>query len=375
MKKTIILSILASVFAYVNIAKADISLSGYAEWIAGSVDQPTADSSTEHGIDMSGIDNGTYTRLTAGYSSTLDSGLEVSGTMTISPRDCLGDRQDNCDVVNHNFVTISGGFGAISIGERFAAGAAMLSRLTASGPTAEPDGANMQYFYTQGDGTYGGTNETNYASNDMKILYTSNVYSGFSFAVSYSDFTGSHGSLADLNAQQASGATAAAAWGDYSDLLSVFGKYAMEMDGVGVELVYGQLTGNAGRDVTTDYNDLSETAYSVLLTYGNFAADYRKNDAGDSGRPKNDGSGNNEGTSICGTYTMGNLGLGACSIDSTFTNSSNQTNENKMITYNAEYQLGGGMSFSATYFDHEQTENSVVETDADGILTRLAIGF
>jgi len=375
MKKTIILSILASVFAYVNIVKADITLSGYAEWNAGSVDQTTADSTTNHGIDMSGIDNGTYTRLTAGYSSTLDSGLEVSGTMTISPRDCQGDRQDNCDVVNHNFVTLSGGFGAISIGERFAAGAAMLSRLTASGPTAEPDGNNMQYFYTAGDGTYGATNETNYASNDMKILYTSNVYSGFSVAVSYSDFTGSHGSLADLNAQQASGGTAAAAWGDYSDLLSVFGKYAMEMDGVGLELVYGQLTGNAGRDVTTDYNDLDETAYSVLLTYGNFAADYRKNDAGDSGRPKNDGSGNNEGTSICGTYTMGNIGVGVCSIDSTFTTATNTTNENKMMTYNAEYQLGGGMSFSATYFDHEQTENSVEETDAEGILTRLAIGF
>jgi len=375
MKKTIILSILASVFAYVNIAKADISLSGYAEWNAGSVDQPTADSTTNHGIDMSGLDNGTYTRLTAGYSSTLDSGLEVSGTMTISPRDCLGDRQDNCDVVNHNFVTLSGGFGAVSIGERFAAGAAMLSRLTASGPTAEPDGNNMQYFYTAGDGAYGATNETNYASNDMKIMYTSNVYSGFSFAASYSDFTGSHGSLADLNAQQASGGTAAAAWTDYSDVLSVFGKYAMEIDGVGIELVYGQLTGNAGIDVTTSYNDLDETAYSVLLTYGNFAADYRKNDAGESGRPKNDGSGGNEGTSICGTYTMGNIGVGVCNIDSTFTTATNTTNENKMITYNAEYQLGGGMSFSATYFDHEQTENSVVETDAEGILTRLAIGF
>jgi hypothetical protein len=313
--------------------------------------------------------------MDAAYTTTLDSGIEVRGDMTIHSRDCRGDRHDNCDVTNNNFVTFSGGFGALSIGERFAAGAAMLSRLTASGPTAEPDGNNMQYFYTVGDGDYGATNETNYASNDMKIMYTSNVYSGFSLAVSYSDFTGSEGSLADMNAQQASGATAAAAWADYSDVLSVFGKYAMEIDGVGIELVYGQLTGNAGIDVTTSYNDLDETAYSVLLTYGNFAADYRKNDAGESGRPKNDGSGGNEGTSICGTYTMGNIGVGVCNMDSTFTTATNTTNENKMITYNAEYQLGGGMSFSATYFDHEQTENSVVETDAEGILTRLAIGF
>ena len=39
-------------------------------------------------------------------------------------------KQHNCNVVNFNFVTFSGGFGSVSIGERFAAGAAMLSRMT-----------------------------------------------------------------------------------------------------------------------------------------------------------------------------------------------------------------------------------------------------
>ena len=55
-----------------------------------------------------------------------------------------------------------------------------------------------------------------------------------------------------------------------------FGKYAIDIDGIGLELVYGMQTGNSGRAVTTDYNDLDETAYSVLVTYGNFAADYRR---------------------------------------------------------------------------------------------------
>jgi hypothetical protein len=375
MKKTIILSILASIFAYVNIAKADISLSGYAEWLAGSVDQTTLDSATNHGRDRSGFDNGTYTRMDATYSTTLDSGIAVRGDMTVHSRDCMGDRQDNCDVTNNNFITFSGDFGAISFGERFAAGASMLSRLTASGPTAEPDGNNMQYFYEVGDATYGGGNEVNYADNAPKIMYSSNVYNGFSFAASYSSYTGNHGIAGEAQAQQASGATAGATWSEYSDFLSAFGKYAIDIDGFGVELVYGVQLGNAGRDVGTDYNDLDESAYSVLLTYGNFKADYRKNEAGDSGRPKNDGSGNDEGTTICGTYTMGNLGIGYCNVDTTFTTSSNTTNENKMITYNAEYQLGGGVSFSATYFDHEQTENNVVDTDAEGIVTRLAIGF
>ena len=222
MKKTIILSVLASLFAYVNIVKADISLSGYAEWLAGSVDQTTLDSGTNPGRDRGGFDNGTYTRMDATYSSTLDSGIEVRGDMTIHSRDCMGDRSDNCDVTNNNFITFSGGFGAISFGERFAAGASMLSRLTASGPTAEPDGNNMQYFYEVGDGDYGGGNEVNYADNAPKIMYSSNVFSGFSFAASFSPYTGNHGILGESQAQQASGATAGATWSEYSDFLSAF---------------------------------------------------------------------------------------------------------------------------------------------------------
>ena len=66
--------------------------------------------------------------------------------MNLTTRDCQGDKTDNCNVVNFNFVTFSGGFGSVSIGERFEL---MFSRMTASVPTAEPDGAVFQNFYIQ----------------------------------------------------------------------------------------------------------------------------------------------------------------------------------------------------------------------------------
>ena len=91
----------------------------------------------------------------------------------------------------------------------------------------------------------------------------------------------------------------------YNDVLSVFGKYAMDIDGIGLELVYGQQTGNAGRVGGNNYNDLEETAYSAKITYGNFAADYRKNEADNSGLIKNGQDGNDEGTSICGHVYYG----------------------------------------------------------------------
>ena len=81
MKKTILLGIFALAFAFNSTVKAEMSLSGYAEFFAGSADQPTANGTTNHGIDKAGMDNGTYTRLTANYSSTMDNGIDVNGTV------------------------------------------------------------------------------------------------------------------------------------------------------------------------------------------------------------------------------------------------------------------------------------------------------
>ena len=125
MKKTIILSVLALTFAFANILKAEMSLSGYAEFFAGSADQSTAYGvANQSGIDPSGMDNGNYSRITANYSTTLDSGIDVGGTMNMTNRDCQGDKTNNCNVVNFNMLNFSGNFGTVSVGERFAAGAA-----------------------------------------------------------------------------------------------------------------------------------------------------------------------------------------------------------------------------------------------------------
>ena len=112
---------MALVFAFTSAVKAEMSLSGYTEFFAGSADQSTAygiDNAT--GIDKAGLDNGNYSRVTANYSTTLDSGIDVGGTMNLTTRDCQGDKTGNCNVVNFNMVNFSGGFGTFSVGERFA---------------------------------------------------------------------------------------------------------------------------------------------------------------------------------------------------------------------------------------------------------------
>ena len=374
MKKTIILSILALVFAFANAVKAEMSLSGYTEFFAGSADQSKYQGvDNVSGIDKAGMSNGTYSRITAGYSSTMDNGIDVSGTFTMTAKDCQGDKTGNCNVVNHNFVSLSGGFGTVSIGERFDAGAAMLSRMTASGPMSEPDGGVLGHFYTADpDNDMGSANETHYANNSIKALYMSNVFSGFSFAVGYTPNTGATGNVVDA---QSVGTGDHGEWATHSDVLSVFGKYSMEMDGIGLDLVYGQITGNSGQYGGNNYNDLDETAYSAKVTYANFSADYRKNEADNSGRIKNGQDGNDEGTSICGQYDMANISVGVCNVETSFTDTSNFTNSATTRTYSAEYQLGGGVKLGVTYFDVEEVANSTTRTDVDGIATRLAVGF
>ena len=374
MKKTIILSIMALVFAFTSAVKAEMSLSGYTEFFAGSADQSTyLGTDNASGLDPAGLKNGNYSRVTANYSSTMDSGIEVSGTMNLTTRDCQGDKDGNCNVVNFNFVNMSGGFGTVSVGERFAAGAAMLSRLTAGVPTGEPDGGILGRFYTGGSGSYGSANEVNYAGNSMKVMYSSNVYSGFSFAVSYDPNTSNSGLASTTNGQAQS--VSSGKWSSFNDVLSIFGKYSMEMDGIGLELVYGQQTGNAGQVNGSNYNDLEESAYSAKITYGNFEVDYRKNEADNSGLIKNGQDGNDEGTSICGMYTMGNIRAAACQVETSYTDTSNLSNSSELRTYSADYNLGGGVTLGLLYFDHEQTANSLTRTDVDGVMSMISVGF
>ena len=360
------------ILASIKFAYAEMSLSGYTEFFAGSADQPTYQAASDHGLDKAGLNNGTYSRVTADYSTTLDSGIDVAGTMNLTTRDCQGGDTDNCNVVNFNFITFSGAFGSVSIGERFDAGAAMLSRMTATVPTAEPDGAVFQNFYTvDGNNVYGSANEQMYASNALKVLYTSNIYSGFSFAVGYTPNSGEDGS--NVSGQATS--VTSGKWSSFNDVLSIFGKYEIEMDGIGLELVYGQQTGNAGQVAGSNYNDLEESAYSAKITYANFEVDYRKNEADNSGLIKNGQDGNDEGTSICGMYSFGAMRIGACSVETSYTDTSNFSNSSEMMTYSADYALGGGVTIGLLYFDHEQTANSQIQTDADGVMSMISIGF
>ena len=373
MKKTILIGISALVLAFTTVVKADISLSGYQEFFVGNSNQTTLSGATEHGVAKGGFSNGRYSRITANYTTTLDSGINIAGTYLVNARDCDGARSGNCGVVNHNNIAFSGGFGTVTLGEVFDVGADMLSRMTAQVPTNEPDGSMLSHYYTGGTGkNFGSGNEVNYADNSMKIKYNSNIYSGFSFGIGFTPNMVEEGA-AGTDSQL--GGVENSKYKNFTDITTILGKYATEIDGVGIDLTYGVVTGNAGRIATVDYNDLEDVVYSARLSYAGFTADYRKNEAGDSGQIKNNNAGNDEGSSMCAMYNMANIGLGACQVDTNFTDTSNLDNNSKTRTYSADYKLGGGMTIGIVYFDLEQEANSVTITDVDGVVSKLSVGF
>ena len=87
------------------------------------------------------------------------------------------------------------------------------------------------------------------------------------------------------------------------------------------------------------------------------------------------GSGNDEGTSVCAQYTMGNMAAAACQVETSYTDTNNRSNNSETRTYSANYALGGGVTIGAVYFDVEQTANSLKRTDVDGVMTKLSVGF
>ena len=65
----------------------------------------------------------------------------------------------------------------------------------------------------------------------------------------------------------------------------------------------------------------------------------------------------------------------ACNVETSYTDTDNYSNSATTRTYAADYALGGGVSIGATYFDVEQTANSLTRTDVEGIMTKLSVGF
>jgi len=380
MKKFITTALMVVLGAFfLTAAKAELSLSGYQEFYAISIDQ-----TTETGLDAalhttenrSGLSNGRFTRLIATATTKLDNGIDVTGVYTISKdNDSGGDADTSTVAVDENSVSFGGGFGTISVGNIFSAGSMVHNRGTTLIPTAEPDnGATGLYIVGGGaTGGYGAFDEAGYALDGMKVRYMSNVYSGFSMAVSYeSCLEKNSGAASTANCD---GGTVT----NYDDVIDLAIAYNGDFEGVSVGLTYGALQGNTQILAGVEYNDLEAQVISAKLGFAGFTAIYKNHTYGDSGQlvsRTTDGDG--EGSVYAIRYDMGNFSLGYARTETSYkegTNSAESTQDTD--TYGLGYNLGGGVMIEVAHHNREEVDgsDSIKDTEADATLAKLSFGF
>ena len=366
---------------FISKAFSEVSISGYQEFFAGSADQSTRgalDMSTNTGVSQGGLSNGSYTRLVATASATLDSGIEVTGVYSIMKDDKSGGDTDVLGVsTNQNDVSLSGGFGTFTIGNTGSTGSMMHYRASTIIPTAEPDGGVIGHFYSGGSNDYGRADEVGYAEDSMKARYMSNVYEGFSFGIQYGSSlrsTPARSSGDDKNCSTASDQTG---HGCYTDVIDAVVKYEGTFDGVAVGATYGMVGGNTNIIAGSEYNDLEGTVYTANLGYGGLTVQYKYQDMDDSGQLKSTtDDGANTGSTICGVYAAGNVSAGICGVETEFQESGvSSKNDSKTMVYGLGYNFGGGVMLEAAFFSVEQSQGSTKDTDADGVISKISFGF
>ena len=379
MKKFISIALMAVLGAFtLTAAKAELSLSGYQEFYAVSVDQTTAAglaTSTNTHESRSGLSNGRFTRLIATGTSTLDNGIAITGVYAISKDDRAGDTDTRTVAVNENSLSASGGFGTISVGNIFSAGTMIHKRGTTLIPTAEPDNNVFGFFPVAGGATggYGAFDEAGYALDGMKVRYMSNVYQGFQLAASYESCMEKNTSVA--SATNCDGGTIT----NYDDVIDLALAYNGNFEGVDIGLTYGVLTGNTQILQGVEYNDLDTQIYSASLGFAGVSAHYKHMTYGDSGQLVSrtvDGDG--EGTVYAIRYDLGNYSVGYVRTETSFkegTNSAASTQEQDI--FGVGYNLGGGVMIQAAHGNKEETDgsDSIKDTEADVSLLMLSFGF
>jgi len=379
MKKIFTIALITVVAAFTaSVSKAELSLSGYQEFYAVSVDQTTAAglaTSTNTHESRSGLSNGRFTRLIATATTTLDNGIDVTGVYAISKDAGSSDTDTRIVAVNENSVSFSGGFGTMSIGNIFSAGTMIHNRGTTLIPTAEPDNNAFGYYPVAGGGTggYGAFDEAGYALDGMKMRYMSNVYEGFQLAVSYESCMEKN--TAASSATNCDGGTAT----NYDDVIDVAIAYNGNFEGVDVGLTYGAQQGNTQIIAGAEYNDLESQVYSAKLGFAGVTAIYKLHTYADSGQLVSrtvDGDG--EGNVYAIRYDMGNISLGYVHTETSFkegTNSAASTAE--MDIFGVGYNLGGGVVIEVAHGSKEEVDgsDSIKDTEADVTLAKLSFGF
>ncbi len=372
---------LLAVGAYASTASADVSLSGFTQYLVGSSDQTTNAGETGGAMattDPSGISDGRFTRVVFNAETTTDNGITVGTTQSLISDVVNNTTPDNTGgLPTKQNIYINTAMGTIDIGNTASATTAILARPTGAIPGADVDTGYAVVHFMSGDAgnAYEGFNEWGYANNAAKVTWTSNSYEGITMGVSYTPDTGE--TVAGDGNNAATAAVTNSIIGGYSDVIGIAARYNGNFEGVDVNIGASWEGGNAGTVSGVEYEDLAQVTIHTQISMSGFMLGYMWHDRGDSGGIVTTNGDGGDANVVTVNYTTGAINIGASLASSTYTTAANADNDDDEGTYGIGYNLGGGVTTHLTYFDREQKSgaNSTARTDASGIYAGIGFAF
>jgi len=372
---------LLAVGAYATTAAADVSLSGFTQYLVGSSDQTTLAGQTGGAAstsDPGGISDGRFTRINFTAETTTDNGLTVGTTQTLVSDVVNNTTPDNTGgLPTKQNIYINTAMGTIDIGNTASATTAVLARPTGAIPGADVDTGYAVVHFMTGDGAnaYEGFNEYGYANNAGKVTWVSNSYEGLTLGVSYTP--DSSETVAGDGSNASAQTVTNSILGNFSDVIGIAARYNGNFEGVDVNIGASWEGGNGATIANVEYEDLAQVTIHTQISMSGFMLGYMWHDRGDSGGIVTTNGDGGDANVVTVNYTTGAITIGATLANSTYTTAASADNEDEEVTYGIGYNLGGGVTTHLTYFDREQNTgaNSTARTDASGIYAGIGFAF
>ena len=293
-----------------------VTVGGVVEFVVGN---------TDNGDD--GFDRGRFSRIIVSYSNSLDSGLEVAGTISylLNSRDG-GAANANENAVEGNrsyapdvmFLSVGSGFGTVSVGSHAMALCSLHTRTVGLVPSGWNFGHIFAGFNSNAyDGWYA---EDNYCGTPTAVSYASPSMGGFTAMVSFAPNNGT-----DQFTHRQEAASDAA-----ENRIEAMGRFTTSMGGADIAVAAGLQT--------ADDDAMDSTVVGAQASFGGITvgADWFDNASSD-------------GYNIGAKYTIGSLspGIVFSSVDN------DDGTDAQFMSIGASYQLGGGMAVFVEYSDYE----------------------
>ena len=317
------ISIVVMTYSFINIAKADVSISGFMQHIVGMGDE----------VDGGVTDK--FTRVAFGADTTADNGWTVGGSFALSIQ-VLNSGASDAYLPTSNSMYVQTDMGTVTIGQTADAATNLIPRVSAMVPG---DGTDGYYFALFDSGTLAtsdtGFAEVYYAQASSRINYALPVINGFSVQVTYTPALEFNSSTSNAR-QQTTEAS------NHGEATHVAISYEGEMDGISYTAGVASINGNAKSTAGATNNDLAVVTGGIKATMGNIT-----------------------------------VGVGYAHQEKVDGGSSSNVKEDTITYFGLGYDIGGGVNTWVQFdnISHSDGNHATTEADPQLLMAGISLGF